>query len=230
MSDHRSGPVNDNEIRALRREMVTMAMRAGVGADAEDLVQDCLVALVRADAHVARSYAFGALYRRIALHWRRHHRRGMHHVSDLFARESAVSPEVDHLQDVLRLDGALVVLADGELPGRLLVWSEAAPFWASEVVDAIEKLLEELGCGGQVSERHSRRLRAGWVRSFREASEHVQIELVTALPECGAVSRVQVRGADPDADRQELLRRCDVLRSRSRSGRRSAGSGNGHKA
>ena len=230
MSDHRSGPVNDNEIRALRREMVTTAMRAGVGADAEDLVQDCLVALVRADAHVARSYAFGALYRHIALHWRRHHRRGVLQVSDLFAQESASWPEVDHLQDVLRLDGALAVLADGELPGHLLVWSPAAPFWASEVVDAIEKLLDELGCAGQVSERHSRRLRAGWVRSFREASEQVKVELVTALPECSDEPSVQVRGADPDADRQELQRRCDVLRGRSRSGRRSAGSGNRHKA
>jgi hypothetical protein len=230
MSDHRSGPVNDNEIRALRREMVTMALRAGVGADAEDLVQDCLVALVRAEARVARSYAFGALYRRIALHWRRHHRRGALQVSDLFAWESASWPEVDHLQDVLRLDGALAVLADGELPGDLLVWSPAAPFWASEVVDAIEKLLDELGCAGQVSERHSRRLRAGWVRSLREASEKVKVELVTALPECSVESRVQVRGADPDADRQELQRRCDVLRGRGRSGRRSAGGENGHKA
>jgi DNA-directed RNA polymerase specialized sigma24 family protein len=219
MSDHRSGPVNENEIRALRREMVTMAQRAGVGADAEDLVQDCLVSLVRADPHVVRSYAFGALYRRIALHWRSHHRHGRVHVAGLLRPECGSWPTVDNLNEVLRLDGALVVLADGELPRRLLVWSEAAPFWASEVVDAIETLLDDLGRAGEVSDRHSRRLRAGWVRGFREACEQVEVELVETRNWSPANGCVQMRGIDPAADRQDLERRCTLVRSRGRAGR-----------
>ncbi len=197
-----------------------MASRAGVGEDAEDIVHDCLVGLLRAAPREPRAYAFGALYRRIALHWRQQRRR-LVPIHGLAVEPCSPLPQNDAVVSALRLDGALEILAAEAICDRLVlrVPLAVAPAWGSAVAEAIHRLLDDAGSAHGISPRHGRRLRSRLARQLEDASERVFVSLEDGVGDCPGPGLW--RGLHPDADADDLARRCAAARERLRR-RRSA--------
>lgn len=205
--------MDEEDFGALREDLLRLATRAGAGYEAEDLVHDCMIAMLRASPRDGRAYAFGALYRRIALHWRQTTRR-MRRDPALDAAELLTSDTGDEvLFRVLRLDGALALVADGGDSLRLVVMGHEASRWASDVVDAVGSLLAGIGDRSGYTQRHIRRIRAQLMETLCARASDVVVELTdSAGPDDGV--RI-TRGADRAVDLADLARRCSAIRLRS---------------
>lgn len=208
------------EIDLLRRELVSVAQRHGLGPDAEDVVQDCMVALLCGQPATARAYAFGALYRRIALHWRQSARRRVVGLDSVGEADLVRVGEEDMLHSALSIDGALALAVDGLPRVHLVVAPATAHHWASVVVDAVDGLVREVGDQTAVSPRHARRLRHALLEMLREQLGRVEVSLRAPPVTLPPAQWVEVRGLHPAEDHAALRRRCVALAARFVRGRR----------